>query len=46
MRVQPGIRFRIATAIAAVALTLTAGAAVVAPAAPMAQTHASVQTHA
>ena len=46
MRTQSDIRVRVATAIAAVALTLTVGAAVVAPAAPMAQTHAVIQTHA
>ena len=40
------IRVRVTAAIAAVALTLTTGAAVVAPTAPMAQTHAYVQTHA
>ena len=46
MRAQSRIPARVATAIAAVALTLTTGAAVVAPTAPMAQTHAFVQTHA
>jgi hypothetical protein len=46
MRAQSRIRARLAAGIAAVALTLTAGAAVVAPTAPMAQTHASIQTHA
>ena len=46
MRLESRIRVRVATAIAATALALTMGAAVVAPAAPMAQTHASVQTHA
>jgi hypothetical protein len=45
MRAQSRIPARVATAIAAVALTLTVGAAVVAPA-PMAQTHAFIQTHA
>ena len=43
MRSQSRIRVRFAAAIAAVALT---GAAVVVPTAPMAQTHASIQTHA
>jgi hypothetical protein len=46
MSAQSHIRVRVAAAIAAVALALTAGAAVVVPAAPMAQTHAVVQTHA
>ena len=46
MSVQSRILVRVAAAIAAVALTLTTGAAVVAPTAPMAQTHAHVQTHA
>ena len=46
MSAQSHIRVRAAAAIAVVALTLTTGAAVVAPTAPMAQTHAYIQTHA